>query len=376
MRILFVTKSLLTEHSGIGRVLIGLGSELANSGIEVSYIDSRFFFPNGRSKVQWIFGPSFTKKLSDWLKKNSVLFDVIDYEIGEIIDTKKNLNFNGQLIARSHGFQLLHKEVEKVYLSKFLNENKNNLKLKFKKWLFRRELEININKILTSLSVSDFIIAINSIEFDFICKLEVKSKVHLFYHGLSYEMFSKLGQCRTKVNYKCISFIGRWSIYKGSHDLKKLISHLGIIRDTLHFKLLGLGSLYALAEARKSLTGINNVELIMNFEQKNLPKLLEDSRVGIFPSYMEGFGFSVLEHLAAGIPVVCYDIPGPSDILGSLKSYLTVPVGEIDLFIKKVEQILDLDDSEYTSLSIKCRARANDFLWPSFAKMYLNLLLN
>ena len=56
------------------------------------------------------------------------------------------------------------------------------------------------------------------------------------------------------------------------------------------------------------------------FEEADLPSLLADCAVALFPSYVEGFGLAVLEQLAAGLPTIAYDVPGPRQILDSQRA--------------------------------------------------------
>jgi glycosyltransferase involved in cell wall biosynthesis len=54
---------------------------------------------------------------------------------------------------------------------------------------------------------------------------------------------------------------------------------------------------------------------VPRFAAEALPELLAPCSVGIFPSYVEGFGYGVLEMLAASLPVIAYDVPGPPMML-------------------------------------------------------------
>jgi hypothetical protein len=51
------------------------------------------------------------------------------------------------------------------------------------------------------------------------------------------------------------------------------------------------------------------------YELTELPELLTGVSVGVVPSRVEGFGYGVLERLAAAVPVITYDAPGPHVML-------------------------------------------------------------
>ena len=90
--------------------------------------------------------------------------------------------------------------------------------------------------------------------------------------------------------------------------------------------------------------------------------------MGVFPSYVEGFGLAVLEQLAAGIPTVAFDVPGPGGILGPQLAELLVPAGNVDALSEKVCQILQLGPVEYEDLSKRSVEVAASLDWGTIAK--------
>jgi len=95
--------------------------------------------------------------------------------------------------------------------------------------------------------------------------------------------------------------------------------------------------------------------------------LLSDCTVGIFPSYIEGFGLAVLEKIAAGIPVVAYDVSGPRQILKTLRNELLTREGDVNSIADRAVEILNMSASEYGALSEKCRSIAVQFRWEKIA---------
>jgi glycosyltransferase involved in cell wall biosynthesis len=89
--------------------------------------------------------------------------------------------------------------------------------------------------------------------------------------------------------------------------------------------------------------------------------------VGLFPSYIEGFGLAVLEQLACGIPTVAYDVSGPRQILDSLRALLLVPKGDAATMAARAVEILRMNMTDYAVLSEKCRDIAARFRWETSA---------
>src|SRR5437763_901850 len=98
----------------------------------------------------------------------------------------------------------------------------------------------------------------------------------------------------------------------------------------------------------------------------DLPRLLSDGTAGAFPSDVEGFGMAVVEQLAAGLPTVAYDAPGPRDILGNLPQLL-VPAGDATGFGEAISAILTADLAHYRELSERSVDTARKFSWQDIA---------
>jgi glycosyltransferase involved in cell wall biosynthesis len=110
------------------------------------------------------------------------------------------------------------------------------------------------------------------------------------------------------------------------------------------------------------------VEIVPSFDPDELPKLLSDCAVGAFPSYVEGFGMAVVEQLAAGLPTVAYNAPGPRDILRSSLPELLAPVGDVERFSEIVADVFERGLVQYQELSERSVQVARSFSWPEIAR--------
>jgi glycosyltransferase involved in cell wall biosynthesis len=111
----------------------------------------------------------------------------------------------------------------------------------------------------------------------------------------------------------------------------------------------------------------DGIRILSMFDREQLPRLLGPCAVGLFPSYIEGFGLAVLEQLACGIPTIAYDVSGPRQILRSLATTLLVPAGDTAAMAERALKILCLDVHEYATLSAQCRSVAEQFRWEKIA---------
>jgi glycosyltransferase involved in cell wall biosynthesis len=110
------------------------------------------------------------------------------------------------------------------------------------------------------------------------------------------------------------------------------------------------------------------VEVVPQFDPDQLPQLLFDSALGAFPSYVEGFGMAVVEQLAAGLPTVAYDAPGPRDILRDDLPELLVPPGDVARFSEVIADIFQRGPASYQALSERSAQTALRFSWPTIAR--------
>ncbi len=115
-----------------------------------------------------------------------------------------------------------------------------------------------------------------------------------------------------------------------------------------------------------------NLEIQSRFEPEQLPELLSDCSLGIFPSYLESFGFGVLEMLAASLPVIAYDAPGPPMMLP--REYL-VPRGDVQAMSSKVVALLSSPD-EIAAARAWARRRAREFTWERSARLTSQVYAN
>ena len=158
-----------------------------------------------------------------------------------------------------------------------------------------------------------------------------------------------------------------WSARKGAKEWGQIIQRVRARVPEARFLFLG-----TMVEDHLVLEDLNLgvpdfLELVPHFEPDELPRLLADCTVGAFPSYVEGFGLAVIEQLAAGLPTVAYDAPGPRDILRALPELLISP-GDIPSFSDAIVAILERDFESYQDLCRRSAKIAERFSWPRIAR--------
>ena len=143
------------------------------------------------------------------------------------------------------------------------------------------------------------------------------------------------------------------------------------MRPDLALHLLGVG--LAPDRVLADFGGLAGVDVVQRFDSEELPHLLASATVGVFPSYVEGFGFAVLEKLASGMPVVAYDAPGAREMLGDVSWSGLTPPGDLDAFVGAVLALLDASAQRYERMSREAREVAMKFRWRTIARETLSL---
>jgi glycosyltransferase involved in cell wall biosynthesis len=96
----------------------------------------------------------------------------------------------------------------------------------------------------------------------------------------------------------------------------------------------------------------------------DLAVVLRHAAVLAVPSRAEGFGLPVLEGLAAGVPVVCSDIPALAEVAGGAAAL--VPVGDAGALAEVINQIL-ADTTLTATMQGRGVERAGRYRWDTAA---------
>ena len=97
-------------------------------------------------------------------------------------------------------------------------------------------------------------------------------------------------------------------------------------------------------------------------------RLLHGARALIFPSIVEGFGFPVIEAMAAGCPVIASRAPAVAEIAGD--AALSCDAGDAEAFAAAMWRMLCEPDLR-TALREAGISRASAFTWTATASKTL-----
>ncbi|HEU4894609.1 MAG TPA: glycosyltransferase [Acidimicrobiia bacterium] len=148
--------------------------------------------------------------------------------------------------------------------------------------------------------------------------------------------------------------VGRQTAQKGHDDLVKAFSRVRE-RFPAHLVILGReGDGSASLRAAIDDLGLAEAVTVVPFSDRPFD-YYRAADVFAFSSHMEGLGTAVLEAMAAGLPVVAYDIPPVREIAGDPDHATLVPLGDVAAL---ADEIVTVIETRQPALEMASRARA------------------
>ena len=370
LRILAIINLPWDARLGAARVWIELSKEWEKAGHQVDRFCLTDAFPKNRnsrlgSALRQIL---FPMKAAAYVRRNRGRFDVIDSLIGCLTTSKASLAFEGLLVARSVGLYRLYDKFLERSRSLWSPQPKGRwfgpILHKFLAWRARKDSD-------KSVRCCDLLNVPNEEERrELDTDPQVLAPIIVEPYGLTREFRSALAAtaaaAATRLAEQTICFIGMWTPRKGSLDWPRIMELIRRRQPTAKFVFLG--TMFEDMVVRADVGPEKEVVCHRNFTEDELPSLLSRCTVGLFPSYIEGFGLAVLEQLAAGLPVIAYDVPGPHHILQPIRASLLVPAGDIAALSARAADILELDTESYKKLSKDCVTLGQSYCWEEIAK--------
>ncbi len=313
-------------------------------------------------------GRPFARALREYLIRRADEFDVVEYDHQDLPFPRADFPARTLFVARS---VLLVHFMETLQPPELLRVHQ-----RLKAWLTRSRARARplhrarVGDARATVAAADLVNVANEDERRLLTAEGVApEKIVVIPYGLNPAEFAALagsnaGEQRPEPPRVC--FVGTFDGRKGGADLPRIFARVARRVPGVRFRLLGTAGLHQTEAAVRSffprwLRG--SLEVVMRFGRPDLARWLDGCTAGVFPSYLEGFGFGVLEMLAAGIPVVAYRSPGPPMMLPDDR--LVAP-GDVDAM---ADRLIALLDDKTDRARVAARARARDFPWTAAAQM-------
>ncbi|PPS42806.1 glycosyltransferase family 4 protein [Chroococcidiopsis sp. TS-821] len=364
MKILFCSQCNLTRSLGGAKVLVELSEELSKLGWECKAISPLDVSSVSGKQLTWTARlKQYPEFLRQYLQAHATEYDVIDYDHEYLPYPRSEFSSQTLFVARSvlllHHFGKIQIPEERTWKSKL----RSFIKKKDNSYFDKR-----IKAAHTTMCEADIINVSNNQDYDELVQAGIaKEKIYILPFGISSsrrQLFDEISSFPPTT--PTVAFVGTFDPRKGSVEFPEIVKAICTQIPQVKFRLLGTAGLYQTkAEVLSQFPAHlrNKLEIIPHFSPETLPNLLAPCSVGIFPSYVEGFPFGVLEMLAASIPVIAYNSPGAPMMLPS--EYL-VPRGDSKSMSEKVIHLLS-DRDKLISARIWAKQHSQQFSWQKVA---------
>lgn len=377
MRILMITNTPWTRDLGAARVQLELGEELAALGhfvekfsFEDAYPPRPGRGPSGvlrRTRDFWRTTLGFSRRAREHVRAHAERFDVIDASHPDLPFSKRDLGFSGLLVARSVALVPAYDEFNRFAAARWPRPaSLRGLAHAALAWPGHRRRSADV---LPCFRAADLINVSNTDDLARVRDtLGFGAKAVHFPFGLSdarRAAFRRAAEGRRAG--QTAAFIGAWNDRKGAHDWPAIAGRVLARLPEARFLFLGTGydRAYVLRGFPEAAHGA--IEVVPRYAGEDLPALLSRAQAGAFPGYLEGFGFSVLEKLAAGLPVVTYDAPGPRDMMRHHALCPMTPPGDTAAFAGQLIRLLTSSAEDHARASRESLRVASLFSWREIA---------
>ncbi len=172
---------------------------------------------------------------------------------------------------------------------------------------------------------------------------DLEHKVKVIYHGIDLALFDKNYSNQESIYVKqgeeiIFGNAGRLTKQKGQHYLIEIANKLN--EKQLNYKILIAGTGEAEQEL-KQLIKVNNLEekvILLGFV-KDMEGFMKSLDVFVLTSLWEGFGYVIVEAMAAQKPVVAFDVSSNPEIIAKDETGFLIKNTDINAFSNTLEQL-------------------------------------
>lgn len=185
------------------------------------------------------------------------------------------------------------------------------------------------------------------------------SKVELINNGVNIASFQKsLGYPKSKFNVpEDTKIVLQVASFTAQKDQDTLLKAVALLPKYVHLFLVGSG---VLIEEKKKLSRDLKIEDRVHFlgYRTDVAQLFKTVDVCVLSSHYEGFGLSIVEGMASGLPCIGSNVDGLSQIIGNA-GLLFEPENHIQLK-EKLNQLFS-NKEYYNKISKRCEDRAKEY---------------
>lgn len=186
---------------------------------------------------------------------------------------------------------------------------------------------------LITINEEDYLRSVNN--------LHAKKNINLNGVGVDIEKFKKApktGYNFINPNKLTLLSVGELNKNKNHNFVIEAIKEI----DNIQYLIAGEGSLYNELVETIEEQNLSDKVTLLGF-RKDIPSILKNVDVFVFPSNREGLPASIIEAMAAGVPVIASDIRGNKDLITDMETGILYKKNSKEELMKAIEILKDKD---------------------------------
>ena len=164
----------------------------------------------------------------------------------------------------------------------------------------------------------------------------VSEKIHVIYNGIEDNQINNFQNNKSQNNKSqriIIGCVARIERAKGSEDLFEAFTNLSLIYPNIYLVLIGDGESMSSLSARSHNLGLENRVSFVGYYDGPIKNYINKFDIYVFPSWWEGFPYSILEALCAGSAIIATNVGGiPEAINDGINGILIEPKSPSEIF--------------------------------------------
>lgn len=180
--------------------------------------------------------------------------------------------------------------------------------------------------------------------------------IDITYFGQAVDTAKKRKELNIDVDKIIVLSVGETNTNKNHEVIVKALAKLD--HDDIVYLIVGVGR-----EKENTLTDLaasGKVDLRLLGYRTDVKDIYQMADLYAFPSFREGLSVSLMEAMAAGLPVVCSKIRGNTDLIEDGKGGFLCEVNDIDAYAKALTRLADDPDTRHR-MSVYNQNKIQDF---------------
>jgi glycosyltransferase involved in cell wall biosynthesis len=174
-----------------------------------------------------------------------------------------------------------------------------------------------------------------------------ESRIFVVPNGVDFERIQCLAQKAIRSSSERIVYVGRLIPYKRVNEVLELVARLRRRGLDVKADIIGDGPEREHLESLARQMGVSRQVTFWGFlrQQEDVTRILSSAAVFVTPSIFEGFGMSVLEAMAAGTPVVAYDLEAYREYARDKVNCMLARPGHFEELVHNVSNLMTSPDN-------------------------------